>query len=118
MKYKRGDVVLAWYPLASATAASRRPCVVVQNDDDNRKLANTVVAQITTNLARVGDKSHVFIEAASTDGKKTGLLHDSVISCNNLATIGENRIQHRICILAPTTLQNLNDALKAALELS
>lgn len=117
MKYKRGDVILACYPLASGVGTSRRPCVVVQNDDDNRKLANTVVAQITTNLARVGDKSHVLIEVASPDGKLTGLLHDSVISCNNLATIKEARIQYLIGKLAPTTLHEMNDALKAALEL-
>ena len=72
MKYKRGDVVLALYPLASGIGTSRRPCVVVQNDDDNRKIANTVVAQITTNLARVGDKSHVFIEVASAEGRESG----------------------------------------------
>jgi mRNA interferase MazF len=118
VKYKRGDVVLAWHPLASGIGTSRRPCVVVQNDDDNRKLANTVVAQITTNLARVGDKSHVFIEVAATDGQQTGLLHDSVISCNNLATISESRVQHRIGTLGAKVLQEMNDALKAALELS
>lgn len=118
MKYQRGDVILAWYPIASGTGTSRRPCVVVQNDEDNRKLGNTVVAQITTNLARVGDKSHVFIEATSADGQQTGLLHDSVISCNNLATLSETRIEHRIGALAPTTLQELNNALKAALQLA
>jgi mRNA interferase MazF len=96
---------------------SRRPSVVVQNDDDNRKIANTVVAQITTNLARVGDKSHVSIEVASAEGNQTGLLHDSVISCNNLATVAETKIQHRIGSLAPSTIQKMNDALKSALEL-
>lgn len=117
MKYRRGDVVLALYPLASGVGSSRRPCVVIQNDDDNQKLANTVVAQITTNLARVGDKSHVLIEVASADGRQSGLIHDSVISCNNLATINENRIQHRIGILGPTVIQEMNGALNAALEL-
>ena len=57
------------------------------------------------------------IEVASADGKLTGLLHDSVISCNNLATIKEARIQYLIGKLAPTTLQEMNHALKAALEL-
>jgi mRNA interferase MazF len=109
--YKRGDVVLAWYPLASGIGTGRRPCVVVQNDDDNRKIANTVVAQITTNLARLGDKSHVLIRVASVEGRQTGLLHDSIISCNNLATIGETRIQHRIGSLAPASLQEMDDAL-------
>jgi mRNA-degrading endonuclease toxin of MazEF toxin-antitoxin module len=117
MKYRRGEVVLAFYPVATGIGSSRRPCVVVQNDVDNQKIDNAVVAQITTNLARASDKSHVLIEVKSAAGRLAGLLHDSVISCNNLATIHETRIQHRIGILGPATLHQLDGALKAALEL-
>jgi mRNA-degrading endonuclease toxin of MazEF toxin-antitoxin module len=49
MTILRGDVVLAWFPFASGSGGKRRPCVVVQNDADNRKLANTMIVQITTN---------------------------------------------------------------------
>ena len=69
MSIRRGDVVLAWYPFASGQGGKRRPCVIVQNDADNRKLANTVVAQITKNLSRAGDKSQVLIEVATPEGK-------------------------------------------------
>ena len=118
MKYRRGDVVLAWSPFASGLGGKRRPCVIVQNDDDNRKLTNTVVAQITTLLSRAGDKSHVLITVNTPEGQQTGLLHDSVISCNNLATIEEKLIQKLIGKLGVKTLQELNVCLKAALELS
>ena len=87
MNVNRGDVVLAWYPFASGQGGKRRPCLVIQNDVDNAKLSNTVVAQITSNLGRGGDKSHLLIAAATPEGKQAGLLHDSMISCNNLATI-------------------------------
>src|SRR5262245_38540118 len=87
MKVKRGEVVLARSPFASGQGGKRRPCVVVQNDADNAKLANTVVAQISSNLARQGDQSHLFIAAATPEGQQAGLLHDSLVSCNNLATI-------------------------------
>jgi mRNA-degrading endonuclease toxin of MazEF toxin-antitoxin module len=53
MSVVRGDVVLAWFPFASGAGGKRWPCVVVQNDEDNRRLANTMVVQITTNLARI-----------------------------------------------------------------
>src|SRR5437660_1217723 len=92
MSAQRGDVVLAWYPFASGTGGKRRPCLVVQNDPDNQKLANTVVAQITTNLVRLGDKSHLLIEVATPEGAQSGLLHDSLVSCNNLATIEQKLI--------------------------
>src|SRR4051812_47611015 len=59
MTLARGDVVLAWFPFASGVGGKRRPCLVMQNDEDNRKLANTIIAQVTSNLARTGDKSHV-----------------------------------------------------------
>jgi mRNA interferase MazF len=117
MKYRRGDVVRAAYPMATGVGAGLRPCVVIQNDDDNKKIANTVVAQITTNLARAGDNSHVLIQISTHEGQQAGLIHDSVISCNNLATINEIRIQSRIGTLGPITIKEVNAALKAALEL-
>jgi mRNA interferase MazF len=117
VKYRRGDVVLAWSPFSSGAGGKRRPCVVIQNDDDNRKLANTVVAEVTTMLSRVGDKSHILIEVGTPEGRQTGLIHDSVISCNNLATIDERLIQKLKGTLAAKTVHEMNDCLKAALEL-
>jgi mRNA interferase MazF len=84
VSFKRGDVVLAWFPFASGKGGKRRPCLIIQNDQDNQRLANTVIAQITTNVQRAGDKSHVLIEVTIPDGQQSGHLHDSVVSCNNL----------------------------------
>ncbi len=55
MTIKRGEVVLAYYPFASGASGSRRPVLVVQNDADNARLANTIVAQITSNLGRAAE---------------------------------------------------------------
>jgi len=52
MNVRRGDVVLVLYPFASGIGGSRRPALIVQNDRDNERLYNTIVAQITTNLRR------------------------------------------------------------------
>lgn len=109
--------MLAWYPFASGAGGKRRPCVVLQNDEDNQKIANTVIAQLTGNLLRAGDKSHVLVEVATPEGKQTGLLHDSLISCNNLATIEQRLIDRVIGALGPGLLQKVSDAIKAALEL-
>jgi mRNA interferase MazF len=117
MTVQRGHVVLAWYPFASGKGAKRRPCVIVQNDVDNQKLANTIVVQITSNLKRLGDKSHLLIEAATPEGKQAGLLHDSLVSCNNLATLEQNLIDKVIGSLPAATMQKLNACLKAALDL-
>ena len=118
MSIRRGDVVLAWFPFASAQGGKRRPCVIVQNDVDNQKLANTVVAQITSTVQRAGDKSHLLIEVSTPGGQQSGLLHDSVVSCNNLATIEQKLIQKTIGTLSAPLLAQLEACLKAALELS
>jgi mRNA interferase MazF len=115
MSVARGDVVLAWFPFASGSGGKRRPCVVIQNDDDNRKLANTMIVQITTNLGRMGDKSHFPIHIATPDGQKTGLLHDSLVSCNNLATIEQALIDRVIGALSPGLIQELNGCLRESL---
>jgi mRNA interferase MazF len=117
MKLRRGDVVLAWFPFASGQGGKRRPCLIIQNDEDNKKLANTVIAQITSTLRRTGEKSHVLVAAATPEGRQAGLLHDSVISCNNLATIEQALVAKLIGSLTDPLMQQVNDCLKAALAI-
>jgi len=114
---RRGDVVMARYPFASGSGGKRRPCLIVQNDSDNHRLANTVIAQVTSNLRRRGDKAHVFIGIATAEGRQSGLLHDSLISWNNLATIEQSLIEKVIGSLPAGAMQQVNLCLKAALEL-
>ena len=116
MSVKRGDVVMAWFAFASGKGSKRRPCLIVQNDSDNHKLANTVIAQITSNLPRRGDKSHLLVELATPEGQQSGLLHDSLVSCNNLDTIEQNLVDRVIGSLPSAAMQKINDCLKAALE--
>lgn len=118
MSLCRGDVVLALYPFASGTDAARRPAVVVQDDRDNVRMQNTIIAQITTNLRRAAEPTHLLIGAASPEGEQAGLLHDSAISCNNLATVREDRIDRVIGHLPDTVMKQLDACLKAALGLA
>ena len=118
MNVRRGDVVLALYPFASGTGASRRPALVVQCDRDNAGMQNTVIAQITTNLRRAAEPTHLLIEAASPEGQQAGLLHDSTISCNNLATVREDRIDRVIGQLPDRTMRQVDGCLKSALGLT
>ncbi len=113
----RGDVVLAFYPFASGSGGKRRPALVVQNDADNARMGATILAQITTNLARAGEPTHLLIEASTIEGQQSGLLHDSLISCNNLVTVELTRIHKVIGRLPATTMQKIDDCLKAVLGL-
>lgn len=110
--------VLAVYPFSSGTGASRRPAVVIQNDRDNARMQNTIIAQIATNTQRAAEPTHLLVMAASHEGRQMGLLHDSVISCNNVATVREDRIGRVIGRMPDALLSRLDECLRAALGLS
>ena len=117
MNIRRGDVVLVLYPFASGHGASRRPALIVQNNRDNRRLDNTIIAQITTNMLHVNDPTHLLIPWGTPEGQQAGLLHDSVVSCNNLATVHEERLYRVIGRLPDAVLSRIDECLKAALGL-
>jgi mRNA interferase MazF len=117
MNVRRGDIVLAFYPFASGAGAKKRPVLVVQNDRDNQRLTNTIVAQVTSNTRRAHEPTHLLIEVASAAGRQSGLLSDSVISCVNLATIHAGRIDRIIGSLPPSVMPRVDACLKAALDL-
>jgi len=87
---RRGDVVLVLFPNSDLKTAKRRPALVVQRDRLGGGLPQTIVAMISSNLARRGHPSRVFVSVASEEGKSGGFRLDSVIMTDNLATVFEN----------------------------
>jgi mRNA interferase MazF len=92
MKTRRGDVVLVLFPNSDLRTAKRRPALVLQRDNLSTGLEQTIVAMISSNLARRGHPSRVFIGAASPEGKAAGVRLDSVVMADNLATILNSEI--------------------------
>ncbi len=113
----RGDVVLVFYPFASGAGGKRRPVSSCKTTPTISRMAATILAQITTNLARAGERTHLLIEASTDQGQSSGLLHDSLVSCNNLITVELTRVHKVIGHLPATTMQKIDDCLKAALGL-
>jgi len=116
MIVKRGDVVLVDFPFGSG-GSKMRPALVVQNDLDNGRLLNTIVAQITGNTQRAGEPTQVLVEVSTPDGKLSGLQFDSVVNCANLVTTDKNGIKRRIGQMPDVLMAKVNDALKYALQL-
>ena len=87
MTLHRGDIVTVLFPFSSGAAAKYRPALVIQNDTNNRRLANLIVAAITTTTHRSGQSTQYLIEVASPTGQQSGLKLDSVVTCENLATV-------------------------------
>lgn len=118
MKVQRGDVVIVDHPFSDATGSKVRPALVVQNDARNALLAETIVVLASKNLKHVGtDLIQLLIDIATADGKLSGLRVNSAIKCGKLFTIHENMIRKKIGALSAPLIKQVNDCLKAALEL-
>jgi mRNA interferase MazF len=96
MPCKRGDVVLVLFPDSSLRTAKRRPAPVMQTDGLNTGLRQTIIAMITSNMSRAGHPSRVRVLQANAQGRQLGLLSDSVIMTDNLATVLETEIDRTI----------------------
>ncbi len=60
MTYKRGDVVLVKFPMPDLSEYKPRPALVIQNDNNNKRLKSTILLQITSNPA-VKTNPHNFL---------------------------------------------------------
>ena len=94
--YKKGDVILALFPDSNLQTAKKRPVLIVQADDLQTNLPQIIVAMVTSNLSRKDHTSRVLIELSTTIGKESGLLSDSVIATDNLATLHEKFIYKKL----------------------
>lgn len=94
MTFRRGDIVLALFPDSNLRTAKPRPVLVIQADGLNTGLPQTIVAMISSNLVRLGHPSRLAVRLGTPEGKATGLLLDSVIMTDNLATILDSAV-HR-----------------------
>lgn len=117
--YRRGDIVLVPFPFTEDPAkAKRRPAVIVQADRNNARLSSVIVAQITSNVTRVQHEPTQFlIRRGSPAARTAGLLTDSAIKCETLATISKTRIVKRIGHLPPEQMRQLEACLIASLDL-
>jgi mRNA interferase MazF len=114
---KRGDLVVVPFPFQDRPGEKIRPALVVQSDTENRRLANTVIAMITGNLADAGRPPTVLVDPATPDGAGSGLAGASLVKCYNLATVRQRRVLQVIGQLSGAIMRQVNDTLKATLEL-
>lgn len=100
---KRGDIVLAWFPHSDGKTYKRRPALVVQADNLATGLPQLVLALITTNLTRLGHPSRVPVPRVFPNGTSSGLVADSAVMTDNLATVLEKAIHAVIGALPDMT---------------
>lgn len=115
---RRGDVVILDFPFASGVGGKVRPAVIVQNDADNQRIRQTIVAMVTGNLRRVGEPTHVLIDPTNKEGAASGLHGKSLVVCSNLFTVDNSMIKRTIGQLSPELVASLDGSLKVALGLT
>jgi mRNA interferase MazF len=113
----RGDVVIVEFPYTDGQRGKNRPSLIVQNDRDNRRLANTVVAMISGNVSHSSEPTQVLVDPATQSGSSSGLHGASVIKCCQLFTVRQQDVLRHIGRLSDELLKEVNDALKSALGL-
>lgn len=84
---RRGDVVLVLFPHSDLRTAKPRPALVVQADDLGTGLNQAIIAMITSRLFRADHPSRVLVRLTDAEGAHSGLLTDSVVMTDNLATV-------------------------------
>jgi mRNA interferase MazF len=118
MNITRGDVVILDAPFVTRPGSKLRPMLIVQNDRNSARMANTILTTITTNIGRSAESTQVLINPRTSEGKSSGLLSPSVVSCENLITVRRDHIIRTIGRLTDSQMQLVDQALKASLGLS
>jgi mRNA interferase MazF len=103
---KRGDIVLVVFPDSNLRTGKLRPALVVQADNLQTGLSQVIVAMITSNLARANHPSRVTVLLGSAEGRESGLITDSVVMADNLATIAMTEINRIIGLLPMTPIDS------------
>ena len=115
MKNNRGDVVLVLFPDSNLQTYKPRPALVVQSGSLQTGLPQTIVAMITSNIARAVGPSRISVSLATPSGQRSGLKTNSVIVIDNLATVRDNAISRTLGTWPEMGL--VDAALKASLGL-
>jgi mRNA interferase MazF len=111
---RRGDVILVLFPNSDLRTAKTRPALVIQTNDLQTGLPQVIVAMITSNVARAAHPSRILIRRTTRIGHQSGLLTDSVVMTDNLATILETAIDR---VIGTVSMKTIDTALRHTLNL-
>lgn len=112
--YKRGDIILVIFPDSSMRTGKPRPALVVQADSLQTGLAQVIAAMVTSRMSRANHPSRVTVSLSTPEGRRSGLLTDSVVMTDNLATIADTEIDR---VIGSLPMAEVDAALRHTLNL-
>ena len=112
--YKRGDVILLLFPDSNLLTAKSRPGLVIQAENLQTGLQQVIVAMISSRMFRANHPSRVAVILSTPEGQQSGLLMDSVVLTDNLATVAESAIDR---VIGSVPMAEIDVALRYTLNL-
>lgn len=113
MLIRRGDIYFAdLSPVVGSEQGGTRPVLILQNDIGNQYSPTTIVAAITSQIAKAKLPTHV--EMRVNDG---GLDRDSVILLEQIRTIDKSRLMEKVATLNEDMMKKVNQAAEISLGL-
>jgi mRNA interferase MazF len=113
---KRGEIYWAdLVPRSGSEQQGRRPVVIISHDAFNRTPGwrSIIVVPLSTSAGQAArGPSAIFLSRASA-----GLPKDSVALCHQVTTLDRAKLTQRIGELTPTALDEVEQGLKAAMDL-
>ncbi len=113
---RRGEIYWAGLvPRSGSEQTGRRPVILLSHDGFNQTAGwrSIIVVPLTT-AASQGKRGPTVVELP---GNATGLQRTSFAICHQVTTLDRSKLSRKIGALAPGLLQEVEDALKAALDL-
>ena len=86
----------------------------MQADNIQTGLSQLIVAMITSRMFRANHPCRVTVQLSSSEGQQSGLLTDSVVMSDNLATVAESEIDR---IIGSLSMEKVDAALRHTLGL-
>src|SRR5579859_3068094 len=106
---RRGQLYwVDWNPARGSEQAGRRPALIIQNKPFNRneRYPNTIVAAVSTSGRPV--PTHVALDPT----EENGLRERSYVKCEQLVTIGKDRLEGLIGTVDKSVMARVDRALK------
>jgi mRNA interferase MazF len=110
MLIKKGDIVRVLFPNSNLVSSKRRPALVIQEDNLNTGLPQTILAMISSNMNRANHPSRIYVALQSSQGIASGLRLDSIIMTDNLVTVLDSEIDSVLGNL--TDMKEVENALR------
>jgi mRNA interferase MazF len=112
---KRGEVYWADLVRRSSEQTGRRPVILVSHDGFNQtpRWRSIIVVPISTSSSQ-GQRGPTVIELSGGTG---GLAKTSYAVCHQVTTLDRAKLTRRLGTLPPECLREVEEALKAAMDL-